>query len=354
MKKKKIIFFILLFLGIISLVFVYNDDFLYKKKILKVTAIKTLNTYTETNELGLEEEYYIKEIKGIITNTKDKNTTKTIKYEESYSSVVTDRFRVGDKLILDNDNNPELKRDFYLTILIVTFIILMYLVGEYNGLLSIVTVLLNIIIFLVGLELYFKGANLLLICIAESIIFSTLSLFISTGINKKTISSILSVFVSTIILLLMTLLITKLTNYNGINFNELSFLTIPPEDIIIPELLIGTLGAVMDVAITISSSIKELIDKDEKITNKNLIKSAKQIGKDIMTTMSNVLFFTYLCGCLPLFILSVRNGFSIINYISTNFSLEIARFLIGSIGIIMTIPITTYISLRVFRGDKHE
>ena len=122
---------------------------------------------------------------------------------------------------------------------------------------------------------------------------------------------------------------------------------------ILPELLIGSVGAIMDVAITISSSIAELIEKNNKISVKSLNKSAKEIGKDIMSTMSNVLFFTYLCAGLPIFVLALRNGFTIFNYITTNFSLELSRFLVGSIGIVLTIPISAFISIKLMkRGAK--
>ena len=84
----------------------------------------------------------------------------------------------------------------------------------------------------------------------------------------------------------------------------------------------------------------------------DLIK-AKEIGKDIMSTMSNVLFFTYLCAGLPIFVLALRNGFTIFNYITTNFSLELSRFLVGSIGIVLTIPISAFISIKLMkRGAK--
>ena len=111
----------------------------------------------------------------------------------------------------------------------------------------------------------------------------------------------------------------------------------------------------MDVAITMSSSIAELIEKNKKIKIKNLKASAKEIGKDIMSTMTNVLFFTYLCAGLPIFVLKIRNGFSMYNYITSNLSLELTRFLTGSIGIIMTIPISSYIAIKTFKkGEKYE
>ena len=347
--KKYIYLVLLIVLSIIALVFVYNDDFLYSKRIMKITNIETTKVEEEQNTLGLEEKYYYRNITGTITNGKDKGKEKTINYEETYSSVVTDKYRVGDKVILDGNNIDGLKRDFYIASLVCIFIVLIYVVGSYKGLLSVASVILNSVIFYLGLSLYFRGINLLFLCVIEMIIFSCLSLFIAGGINKKTVSAILSVIVSTLIMLALLLIIIKTTDYRGINFNELNFLTVPPEDIILPELLIGSIGAIMDVGITISSSISELIDKDKNISVNNLTKSSKEIGKDIMSTMSNVLFFTYLCAGLPIFVLAIRNGFTIYNYITTNFSLELTRFLVGSIGIVMTIPITTFISIKIFK-----
>lgn len=352
MDMKRITLIIIILLSILSLVFVYNDDFLYKNPIMKITKIDLVDETIEENNLSLKEKHYIKKIEGIIINGKDKNQKKTIEYEETYSSVITDKYRVGDKVIIDG-NDINLKRDFYLLIMINIFIILIYLVGSYKGLLSIASVIFNIIIFYIGLLLYFKGINLIFLCVVEMIIFSVLSLILANGINKKSLSAILSVIASTIFMLILLLIITKITNYKGINFNELSYLTVPPEDIILPELLIGSVGAIMDVAITISSSISELIDKNKNISEKQLNKSAKEIGKDIMGTMSNVLFFTYLCAGLPIFVLAIRNGFSVHNYISTNFTLELSRFLVGSIGIIITIPISALISIKMMkRGAK--
>lgn len=346
MYMKKITLIILIVLSIASIIFTYNDDFLYSSSIVKITSIERINEEEYQNQLGLKEKHYTNKIKGVITN--GKNKTKELTYEETYSSVVTDKYRVGDKIILKG-NDINLKRDFYLVLMIDIFIILIYIVGSYKGLLSIASVILNMSVFYIGLTLYFKGVNLLFLTVLEIIIFSILSLILASGVNKKTLSAIISVIVSTLIMLIMLFIVIKLTNYKGINFNEISFLTVPLEDIIMPELLIGSVGAVMDVAITISSSISELIEKNKKISKKALNKSAKEIGKDIMSTMSNVLFFTYLCAGLPIFVLALRNGFLMYNYISTNFSLELSRFLIGSIGIVMTIPISAFISINIMK-----
>ena len=349
---KKIKLFILIVISILLVIFTYNNDFLYKKEIMKITNIETINTTSQKNTIGLTEKYKTQKITGILTNGKNKGSYKTIEYEESYSSVVTDKYSINDKVILDKNTIDNLKRDYYIVLLCVLFIIAIYIVGEVKGLLSVISVIINSVIFYIGLILYFKGINIIFISLIEIILFAILSLFIAGGINKKTISAILSTIVSIIFILIMLIIIVTTTNYKGINFNDLAYLTVPAIDIILPELLIGSVGAIMDVAITISSSVSELIEKDKNISTYNLKKSSKEIGKDIMSTMSNVLFFTYICAGLPIFVLAIRNGYTIKNFISTNFTLELTRFLVGSIGIISSIIISTYISIKLFkRGD---
>ena len=355
MSKKVYVLIFTILLSLITTIFVYNDDFLYSKEIMKIDKITTKKVEEEQNSLGIKEKYYYRSIKGTITNGKNKGKTKTVLYEESYSSIVTDKYKVGDKVFIVKDSIDSLKRDTYLVILFCLFVISIFIVGEYSGLLSVLSVVINSVIFYIGILLYSKGINLLFISFAEIILFTILSLFLANGINRKTFSAILSTLISILGILIMVLLIFSLNNYKGINFNGMGFLTVPPELVFISELLIGSLGAVMDVSITISSSISELINKDKNISINSLKTSSKEIGKDIMSTMTNVLFFTYLCSGLPIIVLALRNGFSMYNYVTSNYSLELSRFLVGSIGIIMTIPIATFISIRIFkRGDINE
>lgn len=355
MSKKVFFLIFLILLSLFITIFVYNDDFLYSKEIMKIDKITTKKIDEEQNSLGLKEKYYLLNISGTITNGRNKGGKKNISYEESYSSIVTDKYKVGDKVFIVNDSIDGLKRDTYITILFFIFIISIFIVGEYSGLLSVLSVVINSTIFYLGIILYSKGINLLIICFLEIILFTILSLFLANGINTKTTSAIISSFISILCILFIVLIIFSLNNYKGINFNGMGFLTVPPEAVFLSELLIGSLGAIMDVSITISSSIAELINKDKNISIDNLNKSSKEIGKDIMSTMTNVLFFTYLCSGLPTLVLALRNGFSMYNYIVSNYSLELSRFLVGSIGIIISIPIATFISIKFFkRGDNVE
>ena len=115
MKKNKL--FILIVISILLVIFTYNDDFLYKKEIMKITNIETINTTSQKNTIGLTEKYKTQKITGILTNGKNKGSYKTIEYEESYSSVVTDKYSINDKVILDKNTIDNLKRDYYIVLL---------------------------------------------------------------------------------------------------------------------------------------------------------------------------------------------------------------------------------------------
>lgn len=353
-KKDVVIFAIILIVSTILLVFVNNNFRFYTSTIVKINNIEEekIDPITEPNILGIEENYYLQKITGTIMNGKDKRKTVLLENERSTSGVVDEKYEKGDYVFVNGNDITGLKRDVYIVIVIIIFVFLLFTIGKFKGLLSIVSVIFNTIIFCIGIKLYTNGLNIILLILIESIIFTVISLILTNGFNKNTLSAIISVIVSMLVLSLMVLLIVGITKYKNVNFNGMSFLTVPPEAIFTAELLIGGLGAIMDVCITITSSIKELIDKDNNIKTKSLINSSRNIGKDIMGTMINVLFFTYLSGCLPIFVLSLRNGVSLTNYIQANFSLELTRFFVGSIGIVLAIPIASLISIKFYRRGE--
>ena len=116
--------------------------------------------------------------------------------------------------------------------------------------------------------------------------------------------------------MLISLIVIHISNYNGLRFDQMELLTRPYEGIFISEIIMGGLGAIMDIAITISSSLNEIIEKNNQITLKELITSGKNIGRDVTSTMINVLFFTYICGAIPNLVLYFKNGINISSLIN--------------------------------------
>src|SRR5690625_115329 len=226
------------------------------------------------------------------------------------------------------------------------FIFVLLIVGKKQGLFATVSLAVNIILLSYALDIYIAtGFNLLWICGIIFIFLTFTSLLIVNGFNEKTYAAIIATLLGTFISLLITYIAMWLTSEQGLFYEEMQFLTRPYRLVFLAGLFIGSLGAVMDVAITMSSAIFELYEKDNHISIKALKTSAFDIGKDIMGTMTNILFFAYISGSMPMLILYLKNYSPLGFTLSMNLSLELARALAGGIGIVLTIPIGLYISI---------
>ncbi|AKA67325.1 YibE/F family protein [Clostridium scatologenes] len=341
--------------------FISNNENYYDKTIAKIIYIKETPSKV-TNMNGDIEQIKKQQIKSIIMNGNFKGQEIELENSSSYSEVNNLNLKVSDEVFISTqqDTNNKiisgkilnLKRDKYVVYITSIFIFLILLVGGFKGFRSLASVIINIIIFCIIIKLFIHGYNLIVISIIASLLFVILSISIVCGINKKTLSAVLGTISGTLLSMLIAVFVIQLNHWNGIKFEEMEFLTHPPEQIFYIEILIGTLGSIMDIAISISSSIKELCYKNPNIESKVLINSGKEIGKDIMGTMTNTLVFAYISGSIPLILLLLKNGFSIFYIISINLSLEFVRALTGSIGIILSIPITIYISVILFKNHK--
>ena len=110
-------------------------------------------------------------------------------------------------------------------------------------------------------------------------------------------------------------------------------------------IIIGAMGAIMDVSMSITSFIFEIKDKYPNTTAQSLFKSGLNVGKDMMATMSNTLILAYAGASLPLFLLFTSMEIPFLDAINLEFiSEEILRSLCGSIGLILTIPLSSLLA----------
>src|SRR5699024_5253875 len=123
----------------------------------------------------------------------------------------------------------------------------------------------------------------------------------------------------------------ELTGGAGLKFETMSFLTLPPKDVF--------LGAVMDVAITIASGMAEILRRTPNINMTRWALAGRNIGQDIMGTMTNILLLSHLSGSLLTFLIYLKNANTAPSTISMNRSLQISPPITGGIGMVLTIPI---------------
>ena len=351
----------LIIMSLFSLYFISNNENLYNKPIAKIIAINEQESNKETTD-GKIEPIKNQKIQAIIMNGLYKGKTVELNNVTSFSQVNDLDLKINDEVFLsiqDNDKQEistvkilDLKRDKYIVYIINIFVALILLVGGAKGFRSLASVFVNIAIVFIIIGLFTKGYDLMVFSIIASILFVVLSILLVSGRNKKSFSAIVGTLIGTLVSMVIAGVVIKFNNWSGIHFEEMEFLTHPPEQIFFIELIIGTLGGIMDIAISISSAIKELYDKNPNIERKAIIKSSREIGQDIMGTMANTLVFAYLSGSIPTILLLLRNGMPITYIININLSLEFMRAIVGSIGIVLSIPITIYTSILILKKHK--
>ncbi|SHO43094.1 YibE/F family protein [Anaerocolumna xylanovorans] len=357
---KKSLYILLGICCLFLLVFVNNNYNFYKETIVKITAVKLIKEETATDYYGNKDILYTQLLTGKILNGTLKSKSIELRNQYSYSGAADNQYKKGDALFISLDDNTKatltgtikgLKRDSYIVLMAVLFTVFIIAVGKKKGLFSLLSLTFNVILFSLVMDLYLRGINLLLVCSIVVIVFTVFSLILVGGYNQKTFTAIISTLSGTFLTLIIAYIVMKLTNEKGVRYEEMQFLTHPPHEIFMAEILVGCLGAVMDVCITISSSIYELCEKKPDISRKALMDSGMEIGKDIMGTMTNVLFFAYVSGAIPMLLVYLKNGFQTGYSFNMNLSLELIRALTGSIGIVLAIPLSLYTS--VFMQHRH-
>ncbi|QOR67839.1 YibE/F family protein [Cytobacillus suaedae] len=355
--KTQFSFYILLLLSfVVSILFVNHNYSFYDQPIAEVIDTEIIETTEMIDQFDNEDRLFTQTLIARLKNGEEQGSLVTLTNEFSTSKAYDHEFKVGQKLfvLIDEKVNSELtgtivdvKRDTYVLLVAWIFILTLIIVGKKQGFLSIISLAVNAVLLWYALDIYINssGINLVLICSVSAILFTVISLVLVNGLNEKTYSAILATLLGTFSSLFIAYLVILFTSESGLRYEEMQFSTRPYHILFMAGLLVGSLGAVMDVAITMSSSIFGLYEKNNNISLQALKKSGMEIGKDIMGTMTNILFFVYISGSIPLILLYLKNDSQFGFTLSMTLSLELARALAGGIGIVLTIPIGLYTTL---------
>lgn len=355
--KKVVLLALLLILIVVSIVFVYNNHVFYQDPIAEIIEVELEDEVGVPVGTENQDVVYTQNIEAVLKNGDLKGEPIVLTNEFAESSVYHSAFKVGDELFVTLDAQTEregltgtiidVKRDHDLVLISWLFIGVLFAIAKRQGLLAVLSLVINALIISWALDVYIHTSNirlLVIMCVAV-VLMTTLSLLFVSGFSDKTYAAIAATLLGTFSLLVITSVVLYVTDQEGLRFEEMEFLTRPPQAIFMSGVLVGALGAVMDVAVTISSSLFNLYEKNKAIKASVLKESGIEIGKDIMGTMTNILFFAYVSGTIPTLILYFMNGASLGFTLSMNLSLELTRALAGGIGIVLTIPIGLYTTL---------
>lgn len=267
---------------------------------------------------------------------------------------------VNETVVSADDINfyiADIQRDNQIWIFVSIFFILLLLIGRKKGLTSIISIISTVaLIFFLLMPMILNGFCPIASAVLVGILSTIITIYLVGGFNSKSSSAIIGTSSSLIFagaLSIITIYTAHLTGFAG---EENMFLYTARPDlsftgILSASMIIAALGALMDTAVSIASTINEIYETDKSLSIKQLFKSGMNVGKDIIGTMSNTLILVYLGSSLPLVLLSNNidmNKFFNLNQVAT----EILSALTGSIAILICVPVTAIIAAILIKRSN--
>lgn len=365
---KKLVVILFLFLGI------FTPALAEEKTVLKSeTGIVENIKYEDIESINQGEQTTKQEVTVKVLTGDFKGTERIIDNMLTGNPAYDINLSKGNKVILHlepllktvtspNDVNiyiADIQRQNEIWIFAGIFCLLLLFIGRQKGITSIISILSTVgLIFFLLMPMILSGFCPIASAVLVGILSTIITIYLVGGFNSKSSSAIIGTSISLICagaLSIMAIYFAHLTGFAG---EENMFLYTARPDlsftgILSASMIIAALGALMDTAVSIASTINEIYEIDKKLTIKQLFNSGMNVGKDIIGTMSNTLILVYLGSSLPLVLLSSNidmNKFFNLNQVAT----EILSALIGSIAILACVPITAIIAAYLIKKQKQK
>lgn len=240
-----------------------------------------------------------------------------------------------------------------LVLLSIILFSLMILIGGRKGTRSFISLFINFgVVLLTVLFMTDPHVNPIVLTIIACTVISCINLFYINEVNSKTITAFVSTVITITILIFLIYIITKKAMIQGFGEEEIDelsvfslYLGVDFVKVATAVIIMSTIGAITDVAISITSPMWEIFNQHPTISRKSLFTSGLTIGKDILGSNTNTLFFAFIGGYLALLIWFKDLSYSFGEIINSKiFSAEMIMILCAGIGIALIIPISAWIN----------
>ena len=294
-------------------------------------------------------------------------TTYVLSYDVSLN-LMSFELEEGDKVTVEiiedvngnvTANIQDIARANNIIVLFLLFLLSIFIIGGKQGIKTVASIILTlVIIYLVLIKGTFNGKNAIWRVFLTSSLAILITYIITSGFNKKVITAAVGTMGGVICAGIIALIFNNLAKMTGasgdamqlsINLADIKFNF---RDILFAGIVISSLGACMDIGMTIATELGEIRKNNIDITWKELFFEGMNIGRESMRTMTNTLILAYVGNSLTLILLYMANNMSFIDILNREIIAEyIASALAGSMGVVYTVPITSFI-YSFFNKDK--
>lgn len=270
--------------------------------------------------------------------------------------------KVGTKYIISSYDNfittviVNYSRETAIYTLVFIFMLIVIFIGGLKGIKSIfyLAVTMVCVIFLF-IPLIIRGINPIIASIVIVILSTGVTMLSLNGFSKKTVVACLSCILCTAIAGVLAYLFGVITNISSFNTNEAQDLlfvaqntSLRVKELLFAGIIIASLGAIMDTTMSITSSIFEMNEINNKLTSSQLFKSGMNIGRDVMGTMTNTLILAFTGSSINIVVIYFMYNLPYMQLINIDvIVIEIIQGLAGGIALVLSIPIAAFASSKM-------
>jgi uncharacterized membrane protein len=273
-------------------------------------------------------------------------------------------YKVGDRVFMDAYTDESGATIFYITdfvrsgqlfLLFTLFILTALLIGRYKGFKALISLAISFVIIIKFiLPQILNGRDPFLISLVGGLVILAVVIYLTEGVQKKSHLAVASVLISLSITLILSLIFTNLTKLSGLAQEEAAFLiglgnvTINFKGLLLAGFIIGAIGVLDDIIIGQIETVEQIKAANPSLPPKKIFSLAYKVGNTHLGAIINTLFLAYAGAALPLlllFILNQESGLTFGRLINTEIvSTEIVRTLVGGIGVMLSMPVATFLA----------
>ncbi len=250
-------------------------------------------------------------------------------------------------------------REMQVYLIIAIFLLTLIIIGGKQGLASVIGLAFTAICILF-LPMIYKGHSPILAAVLVVILTTIVTMYLVGGASGKTAVAIAGTVLGVLISAMFALIFCKMTDISGYNVSAIESLIyvrdqtgIEVGQLLFAGILIASLGAVMDVAMSISSTIEEISYQNPELGIKGLFFSGMRVGKDMMGTMSNTLILAFAGGSINTLVFIYAYNYEYLQMINMfDIGIEIIQGVASSMGVILTVPICSFLSACIQGKQK--
>ncbi|MFD0717306.1 YibE/F family protein [Paenibacillus sp. GCM10027626] len=333
-----------------------------KAKVLKVVSENLEKDAPSGMTYGTQEleiEISSGERKGEIHTIKNYMSSYNNVYAQEGQSIVVNVNAADAKSYMVSVYSPY--RAPYLLAMALLFFGLLWWIGGMKGLKSALGIIFTFacIIFLF-IPMLYRGYSPIFASVLIVVLTTCITLLLLNGWSTKSAAAIFGTLIGITIAGLLAYIFGEWVQISGFNTNEVEVLLVVAEEtglqlkgLLFAGILLATLGAVIDVGISIASSIHEVYMTNRSLSKKELFMSGINVGRDMMGTMANTLLLAFTGTSLTSLILLYSIGVTFTQATNMNMvTIEVVQGITGCIGVVLTVPIVAFISSRII--PKYE